>query len=135
RFAERGRRRQHAGVVREHGLRSRSLLRPQPPLKGHRKRSPATALVTNCRVDFQIAQRLHRLLEAASWKADVMRKLLGAGHDARGAVSRKSERLRLVECGILKRCKSQEPISQSWRQAFPGDVSLVAEHQLHRLWQ
>jgi predicted nuclease of restriction endonuclease-like (RecB) superfamily len=64
-----------------------------------------------------------------------MRMILGAGDDARRAVSGKAHRLGLVESGILERREPEQAVSQGGVQAFPGDMDLVAEHQLQSLWQ
>lgn len=58
-----------------------------------------------------------------------------ARHDARLAVGRQTHRPCPVELGILEGRKAQQTISQAGVQPFPGDVDLVAEHQLQGLWQ
>ena len=77
-------------------------------------------------------ERLANIIKAAARQADVMRKILGARDDARLVVGRQPHRLRFVELGILKRRQPKQAVSKSRRQAFLGDVDLIAEDEFQR---
>lgn len=112
-----GRGRKDTGIVCQQSIGDCFLFGPQLSVEGHRKRTANRALITDRRADGQITKRLQNIVEATSRQADMLREVLSARDDSWRTVSRQSECLGLIELGVLKRCQSQQPISQPGRQA------------------
>src|SRR5262249_29462545 len=91
-------------------------------------------LVTHDSRYVQIRQKLLHVLHTAAWQPDVLRKVLGARNDTRLVVCWQAHGLRFVELGILKGCQTEQPVSESRRQAVLRDVDLVPDHELQDFW-
>lgn len=133
RLAERGGRRQHAGVVRKQGVCGLPLLRSQVALEGHRERLAILALVSDRGPDTEIFEERERFIETAARQTDMPRVILGARDDARRAIRGQPHGLRLVELGILERSETQQLIPQCRIQICLLDVGLVAQHEFECL--
>ena len=135
RLAEPGRRREHAGLVRQQCIGGGLLFRGQASEKRGFNRTAGIAFVAHGQGDAQFFQQTLHRLAAAARQGDVVRKQLGAGDDARDAEGGASHRLGAVEGRVLEGRKTDEPVDQARRQAGARDVDLVAQNRVDPLRQ
>ena len=96
RLAERGSRRQRAGVMLEQGI-GRRLLRRQFPEECCLDRTAPETLVSQVEPDPELFEQVVHCRQAAARKRDVVRMELGAGDGAGRAEGRAPHRLRAAE--------------------------------------
>ena len=135
-LAEPGRRREHAGLVRQQCIGGGLLFRGQASEKRGFNRTAGIALVAHVQGDAQVFQQSCHRLAAAARQGDVVRQQLGAGDDARGTEGGAPHRLGAIEGRVLEGGEPDEPVDEA-RAAAPGarDVELVAQHRADALGQ
>ena len=132
-LAERGSRRQHAGVMLQQGIGGRRLLRRQFAEECCLNRTARKTLVSQVKPNAELFEQVLHRCQAAARKRDVVRKEFGAGDDAGRVVGRAPHCLRGVEGRVLEGRESHEPVDQPGWQALARNVNLVSQHRADAL--
>src|SRR5260370_8814590 len=134
-LAKRGGRTQDAFVMPQRLPYGLCLIVTKMSLKPDIKGLASVTFVANQHPDLVLLQDFAHLLQAASWKSEMLSELFAAGDDARLIPNGKSHRLGFVEFRILKRRDTDDPVEHCLGEVYLGNEYQIASHDLNRFWK